>query len=240
MDELDERIGESRNFTTQANISQNTFFFLPKISEHKTPFVYPFATCSEAAHSVFLTRNNLIQFIQVPVSGFARESSRDNLSKGGNSYIMSVCTNTHNGILEFSTTQANSGTPGTEVQLLGSSSGMTLRNFFISVERLHFFFLFCLLLLLFSYNFQAQQHQTTQRNEEQQDFKFLITIKPQYNNYTNMTSEIHKLLSSSVRYSGSGDFSPDVLNFLVETVAAVVEDETAMNEDETLTMLLGK
>mmetsp|Transcript_26952 Transcript_26952/g.50326 ORF Transcript_26952/g.50326 Transcript_26952/m.50326 type:complete len:81 (-) Transcript_26952:188-430(-) len=53
-----------------------------------------------------------------------------------------------------------------------------------------------------------------------------------------MTSEIHKLLSSSVRYSGSGDFSPDVLNFLVETVAAVVEDETAMNEDETLTMLL--
>lgn len=55
---------------------------------------------------------------------------------------------------------------------------------------------------------------------------------------TTMT-KIHKLLSASVRF-GSDDFSSDVLNFLVETVTAAVEDEIEMDEDECMTMLLGK
>ena len=56
----------------------------------------------------------------------------------------------------------------------------------------------------------------------------------------NSETEIYKLLSSSVRYCGSGDFSLDVLNFLAETVTAAVEDEIVMQEEEIQTMLLGE
>jgi hypothetical protein len=55
-----------------------------------------------------------------------------------------------------------------------------------------------------------------------------------------MSCEIQQLLASSVKYCGNKNFSQDVLNFLVETVTAIVEDETFMKEDEALTMLLGK
>lgn len=54
-----------------------------------------------------------------------------------------------------------------------------------------------------------------------------------------MSSEVHKLLSASVRFC-KGDFSPDVLSFLVETVTAAVEDAEVMDQEETMMLLLGE
>jgi hypothetical protein len=52
-----------------------------------------------------------------------------------------------------------------------------------------------------------------------------------------LMTEIHNLLSASLRYC-KGTFSSDILTFLEETVKAAVEDETVMDEEETMTMLL--
>ena len=51
-------------------------------------------------------------------------------------------------------------------------------------------------------------------------------------------SEIHNLLCATVRHC-RGSISTDVLNFLEETVKAVVDDDSIMNEEEIMTMLLG-
>ena len=51
-------------------------------------------------------------------------------------------------------------------------------------------------------------------------------------------SEIHNLLCATVRHC-RGSISTDVLNFLEETVKAVVDDNSIMNEEEIMTMLLG-
>jgi hypothetical protein len=60
-----------------------------------------------------------------------------------------------------------------------------------------------------------------------------------------MSSEIRKLLVACVRFLKGSDsksasgFPSEMIDFLVETVEATVEDDTIMTEDEAMTMLLG-